>query len=74
MAAAIATVLIRGIEHMNTKDIAQLIIDESKNFPYLGQWSAFCRLHGFNRHQVFHWRKKLGLAVRAPAGGRHNVT
>ena len=58
----------------NTKDIAQLIIDESKNYPYLGQWSAFCRAHGFNRHQVFHWRKKLGLARRAPSRSEHTVT
>jgi len=52
----------------NTKDIAQLIIDESKNPDYLGRWSAFCRAHGCSRHQLFHWRKKLGLAIRAPAG------
>jgi transposase-like protein len=52
----------------NTKDIAQLIIDESKFPDYLGRWSDFCRRNGFNRHQVFHWRKKLGLALRAPAG------
>jgi len=56
-----------------TKDIAQLIIDESKNYPYLGQWSAFCRTNGFNRHQVFHWRKKLGLPLRAPAGAAERL-
>ena len=53
---------------MNTKDIAQLIIEEAKFPDYLGRWSAFCRANGFNRHQVFHWRKKLGLPLRAPAG------
>jgi hypothetical protein len=52
----------------DTKTISQLIIDESKNHEYLGQWADFCRETGLTRHQVFFWRKKLGLAIRAPAG------
>jgi transposase-like protein len=34
--------------------------------PYQhGFWARFCREHGVSRDQVYHWRRKLGLPVRA---------
>jgi hypothetical protein len=52
----------------DARDISHLVLEESKNPDYLGRWAEFCRRQGLTRHQVFFWRKKLGLAIRAPAG------
>ena len=53
---------------INIKDMTKLIIEEAGRDDYLGKWAEFCRTTGYNRHQVYFWRKKLGLVIRAPAG------
>ena len=58
---------------INIKDMTKLIIEEAGRDDYLGKWAEFCRTTGYNRHQVYFWRKKLGLVLRASASARERV-